>query len=79
MAPHGSESSHAPWVVVATYRLLYLEGCTAIEREMRVIADTAAGIMRRAIARAGNEDLNDILVCLSDANRPGAPARIEDQ
>lgn len=78
MAPHGTETSLELRVAVATCRLLYLEEFEAIERKTGVKAHTAAGIMRRAIDRAGNEDFHDVLACLCDANRPGAPARIED-
>ena len=35
--------------------------------------------MQRAIARAGNEDLNNVLTCLRDIDRSEAPARIPDQ
>ena len=66
MAPHGTETSPALRVVVATCRLLYHEEFEAIEAKTGVKAHTAAGIMRRAIDRAGNEDLNDVLTCLGD-------------
>lgn len=79
MTPYGTETSLALRVVVATCKLLYHEEFEAIEAKIGVKAYTAAGIMRRAIDRAGNEDLNDVLACLGDWDRPGAPAPIEDQ
>lgn len=79
MAPNGNETSYALRIAIAICRLLSLEEFDVIERKTGVKAHTAAGIMRRAIDRAGNEDFHDVLTCLCDANRPGAPARIEDQ
>ncbi len=79
MAPHGNETSYELRVVVTTCRLLYLEEFEAIEREPGVKARTAAGIMRRAIDRAGNKESNHVLACICEANQPGVPARIEDR
>ena len=79
MAPHGNKTSYALRVAVAICRLLYLKEFDAIERKTGVKAHTAAGIMRRAINRAGNEDFHDVLACLYNANRPGTPTRIEDR
>lgn len=79
MPSHDSECSYALRVVIATCKLLYFEDYKVIERKTSVKANIAAYIMRRAIDRAGNEDFNDILVCLDNANRPKAPIRIEDQ
>ena len=79
MAPHGNEISLQLRVAVATCRLLYLEVFQEIERKTGVKAGTAAFIMRRAIDRAESEDFNDVLACLGDSNRTGAPVRIEDQ
>ncbi len=76
MAPHGNETSYELRVVVATCRLLYLEKFEAIERKPGVKARTAAGVMRRAIDRAGNKEFNDVLAYLCE---PGAPARTEDR
>ena len=79
MAPHGNETSYELRVLVDTCRLLYFEEFEAIERGPGVKARTAAGITRRAIDRAENKEFNDVLACLCDANRPGAPARTEDR
>ena len=63
---------------IVTCRLLF--DCTfeEIERKTGVQTDTAAKIMRRAIFRAGNEDFQDVLACVGDANRHGAPPRVSE-
>ena len=76
---HGIEIGLELRAAVATYRLLYGESFTAIKRKTRVQLATVAVIMRRAIYRAGSEDFNEVLACLSSMNQPKAPARIEDQ
>ena len=79
MAPRGTEVSLQLRVAIATCRLLYHESFEAIERKTGVKICTASAIMRRAIDRAGNEDFNDVMACLGNNDRPGAPARIVDQ
>ena len=78
MAPHGNEISHALRVAVVICRLLYHEEYQEIERKTGVKAFIAAAIMWRVIDKAGNEDLNDVLTCLGNWDRPGAFARVED-
>ena len=79
MPLHGPEVALEVRVAIATCRLLYHETFESIERKTGVKATTAAHLMRRAIDRAGNEDFNDVMACLGNNDRPGAPARIEDQ
>ena len=63
---------------IVTCRLLF--DCTfeEIERKTGVQTDTAAKIMRRAIFCAGNEDFQDVLTCVGDANWHGAPPRVSE-
>ena len=62
--------------VVATYRLLYGSTFEQIEQKTGVHEKTAQRLMQRAIQRIGNEDFNDILACLGDANKSKRPVRI---
>ena len=64
--------------MVATCRLLYGSTFEQIEQKTGVHEKTAQRLMQRAIQRAGNEDFNDILACLGDADRSGRPVRIAE-
>ena len=63
---------------IVTCRLLF--DCTfeEIERKTGVQTDAAAKIMRRAIFCAGNEDFQDVLACVGDANWHKAPPRVSE-
>ena len=79
MASHGNEIGLELRLAVAICRLLYGESFKVIERKTGVNLVTAATMMRRVIDRADSEDFNEVLACLSNMDRSGAPVRIEDQ
>ena len=74
---HG-EVAYALRCAIVTSRLLFHCTFEEIERKIGVNARTAAKIMQKAIFRAGNEDFNEVLICVGDVNRTGRSVRVSE-
>ena len=61
--------------VIIACRLLYNSPYNEIERKIGVNANAARNIVNRALERAGNNDLHDVLACVGGADRSDRPRR----
>ena len=76
MPIHGKEVPLPLRHAVITCRLLYSSSWAVIEQKTGVDAHTAAKLTHKAIQRAGNEDLNDVLNQANNAIGRGQHPRI---